>query len=106
MSTGKQASLCESKKESRSHQALKIVDQAHSGHAYAPQQHNERDELAGTESLEEDIGERLGKRVGNEEEGEGGIVLTPGDVQAVLKTVESGISDIGPVEETDQVEKT
>lgn len=82
------------------------MDQAHSGHAYPPKQHNERYEPAGTESLEEDIGERLGKRVGNEEEGEGGIVLTPSDVQAVLKTVESGISDIGSVEETDQVEKT
>ena len=82
------------------------MDQTHSGHAYPPKQHNEWYELAGTESLEENIGERLGKRVGNEEEGEGGIVLTSSDVQAFLKTVKSRISDIGSVEETDEVEKT
>ena len=82
------------------------MNQAHSGHAYPPKQHNEWYEFAGTKSLEEDIGERLRKRVGDEEKGESSIVLTPSDVQTVLKTIEPGISNIGSVEETDQVEQT
>ena len=81
------------------------MDQAHSGHAYPPKQHNERYEFAGTKSLEEDICERLGKGIGDEEKGESSIVLTPCDVQTVLKTIQLSISDIGSVEETDQVEE-
>ena len=82
------------------------MNQSHCRHAYPPKQHDEWNESAGTKSLEEDIGERLGERVGYEEKRESSIVLPPSDVQTVLKTIESGISDIGSVEETDQVEQT
>ena len=82
------------------------MNQAHSGHAYPPKQHYEWYKFTGTKSLEEDIGERLRKGVGDEEERESSIVLTPSDVQTFLKSIEFSISDIGSIEETDQIEQT
>lgn len=79
--------------------------QAHCRHAYPPEKHNKWYELAGPESLEEDIGERLGKRVGNEEERKGSIVLTSSDIQGIFKPFQSRVPNIRSVKEADEVEK-
>lgn len=56
------------------------MGQAHGGHAYAPQDHDDGNEDAGAKAFEEDIGQGLEKRVRDEEDAESGIVLAGGDV--------------------------
>lgn len=81
------------------------MDQTHHRHADTPQDHNARDEDAGPQPLQQDIRQRLGERVRDEKDRESGIVLAPSDVQGTLQVVQSGISDVGPVEEADEVEQ-
>lgn len=76
---GEQAGLGEPEEEARGHEALEVVDEPHGRHANAPEDHDDGDEDAGAEALEQDVGEGLGERVGDEEDGQGCVVLAARD---------------------------
>ncbi len=82
------------------------MSQAHGDHCGTPQYHYDGDEDAGTEAFEEDIGQGFEKGVGDEEDGQAGIVLAAGDVEAFLEAIKPGVAYVGTIEEGDQVEKT
>lgn len=79
--------------------------QPHGHHHNTPKHHDDRDEYAGSETLQQHVGQRFGEGVGDEEDGETGVVLAGGDVEAFLQAVEFGIADVGAVEEGDEIEE-
>ena len=81
------------------------MSQSHCRHRDTPERHDDRNEDAGTKALEQDVGQGLEEGVGDEEDGEAGIVLAAGDVQGFLQAIKFGVADIGAVEEGDEVEK-
>ena len=80
--------------------------QPHTGHADPPQDHNDRDENARSQPFKQNVGQRLEAGVGDEEDGETGIVLAAGDVETLLEAVKLGVADVGAVEEGDEIEET
>ena len=101
----KQPSFRKPQPPPRSHHALEIMRQPHRGHHNPPKHHNNRYEDTRPQPLEQDIGEGFKERVGDEENGETGIVLATCDLEGLLETVETRIADVGAVEEGDQVEQ-
>ena len=79
--------------------------QTHGDHTNAPEDHDDGDENARTEALEQDVGQRFEEGVGDEEDGQASVVLAAGDVEAFLEAIELGVADIGAVEEGDEVEE-
>ena len=99
--TREQARLRQPKKEPSGHHALEVVAKTHSHHADTPEDHNDGDEDGRAKTLEKNIGEGFGERVGDEENGEAGIVLATGDSEGFLEADDAGIADVGAVEEGD-----
>ena len=81
------------------------MGQAHGRHDSAPQQHDDWDEDRRAQALEQDVRQGLEERVGDEEDGQAGIILAARDVEGVGQAVEFGIADVGAVEEGDEVEE-
>lgn len=81
------------------------MGQAHGHHRYAPYCHDDRDENTGPKALEQDVGDRFKEGIGNEEDGEAGIVLTAGDVEGRFEAVELGVADVRAVEKGDEIEE-
>ena len=79
--------------------------QAHGSHDNPPQDHDGGDEDAGLESFQQDVGEGLEKGVRDEEDGERGVVIPSGHVQACLEPVELCIANVCSVEETAEVQE-
>ena len=79
--------------------------QAHANHTDAPKNHNNWDENARSQALEQDVRQRLKAGVGDEKDGEAGIVLAARDVEALLEAVEFCVANVGAVEEGDEVEE-
>lgn len=102
----KETGLGQTQKEPRRHQSRPIVNQSHGGHTQSPRQHNCWYEDAGAKSLEQYIGDGFGQGVGHEEDGEGGIILPAGDVQALQQAIQFCVPNICPVEEAYQIEET
>ena len=105
VNAGEQARLGETQPPSRRHHTLEVMGQAHGCHDGPPQQHDDGDEDRRAQALEQDVRQGFEERVGDEEDGEAGIVLPPRDVQGVGQAVELGIADVGAVEEGDEVEE-
>ena len=102
---GEQPRLGESQPPPRRHHALEVMGQAHGHHDRAPQHHDDGDEDRRAQALEQDVRQGLEERVGDEEDGQAGIVLAARDVEGVGQAVEFGIADVGAVEEGDEVEE-
>ena len=64
----------------------------HGGHADTPEDHDDGDEDAGPESLEQDIGQGFGKSVRDKKDGEGAIVLATGDAEVGFEAIEAGVA--------------
>ena len=79
--------------------------QAHGYHDNTPKQHDDRDEDAGSEAFQQDVGQRFKAGVGDEEDGEACVVLASRDMQTRLESIEFGIANIRSVEEADEVEE-
>ena len=79
---------------SSSRKTTEVVAETHCDHDDTPQNHNGWNEDARPQALEEDVGQRLKKRVGNEKNGEGGIVLARGHVKILRKAINFGISNV------------
>ena len=79
--------------------------QTGASHADSPDDHDERDEDSRTKALEQDVGQRLEDGVGNEEDRERGIVGAVRQVEVSQQTIDLRISDVGSVQEADQVEE-
>lgn len=80
--------------------------QSHAGHAEAPGNHDGGYEDTRTKAFEKNVGDGFCQSIGDEENGESGIVLAGGDVQALLQAVQFCIPNVCSIEEADQVEKT
>ena len=104
--TREQASFCQAQEEPRGHQTLEVMAQAHGRHDYAPQDHDQRNENAGSKALEEHVGQGFGQCVGDEEDGQGSIVLATCHVEILLQAIQFCVADIGSVEKTDEVQQT
>ena len=98
-------SFSQTEEEARRHHPLEIMRQPHRHHHNPPEHHDRGDEDGRPEPLEEDVGQRLEERVGDEEDGQAGVVLPACDVQRFLEAVEFGVADVGPVEKGDEVEE-
>lgn len=79
--------------------------QSHGCHDNAPKEHDSRDEDAGTKSLEEDVCQRFGEGVRDEEDGQSGVVLAASDVKGFFEADETGIANVGTIEKADQIEE-
>ncbi len=101
-----QTSFGQTEEKPRSHQSLVVMDQAHGHHDDAPHGHNQGNEDARSQALEEDVREGFGQGVRDEEDGEGGVVLAVCHVEILLQAIQFRIPDVGSVEETDEVEET
>ena len=77
------------------------MDDAHAHHDDAPGQHDGGKEDAGPQTLEEDIGQGFGERVGNKEDGEGRIVLLGfiNNAEVLVQAIDFRISNIGACSE-------
>lgn len=102
---GEEAGLGQAEEPACGHHAGEAVGQAHGDHDDAPDGHDDGDEDAGPETFEHDVGQGLEDGVGDEEDGEGEIVLARGDVDAGLEAIEFGVPDVGSVEKGDEVEE-
>lgn len=69
---------------SSGHHSLKVVGQAHGAHGDAPERHNNGNEDAGSQPLEQNVRQGLKEGVGDEEDGQAGIVLAAGDMETLL----------------------
>ena len=101
----KQPGLGQTQEEPGGRQALEVVHQPHCHHDDPPQDHDQRDEDARPQALQQDVGQRFSEGVGDEEDGEGSVILAAGHFQVLLQAIEPGVSDVGSVEETDEVEE-
>ena len=81
------------------------MSQPHRHHDDPPQEHDDGDEDGRPQALEQDIGQGFEERVGDEEDGQAGVVLPSRDVQRVGQAVELSVADVGAVEEGDEVEE-
>lgn len=81
------------------------MGQTHRDHDDTPDGHYCGNENRGSEALEQDVGQGLEESVGDEEDGQTGIILTTGDFQGLLQAVELGVADVGAVEEGDEVQE-
>ena len=79
--------------------------ETHSHHANTPEHHDDGDEDGWAEAFKEDIGEGFSEGVGDEKDGEAGVVLATGDSEIFLKADDAGVADVGAVEEGDEVEE-
>ena len=68
--------------------------EAHRDHTNPPQNHDDRDEDTGSESFEQDVRQRFKEGIGNEEDGQAGIVLAAGNMKGLLETVELSVPNI------------
>ena len=82
------------------------MGQAHTYHANSPQYHDDGYKDAGSQAFEEDVGDGLEEGVGDEEDGETGIVLAASDMKTCSEAVKFGVADICTVKEGDEVEET
>ena len=74
--------------------------QSHGRHADPPPHHDDGQEYARSIFLEQDVGQRLEDGVGDEEDGEGRVVLAICQVEIFLQTVDFGVAYGGPTEVT------
>ncbi len=81
------------------------MHETHRHHADAPHQHDGRDEDGRAKTLEEDLGERLKERVGDEEDCQRNVVLGVGHLEVLLQALDLGIANVGAVEEGNEVEE-
>lgn len=79
--------------------------QAHGDHHDTPHEHDKGDENTGSKALEKDIGQGFEEGVGDEKDGEAGIVLTARYVETLLKAVKLRVPDIRSVQKADKVEE-
>ena len=100
-----QSSFSHAEKKASGHHAMEIVSEAHGDHDDAPEEHDDRDEDGRAQALKEDIGQRLEEGVGDEEDGEAGIVLAAGNVKGFIEVVELRVADVGPIEEGNEVQE-
>jgi len=103
---GEEAGLGEPEEPTGGHHAAEVVRQTHGDHDDAPNDHDGGDEDGGPEALQGDVGGRLEDGVGDEEDGQGGVVLAAGDVQGLLQAVQPGVADVGPIEKGHEVQQT
>ena len=68
--------------------------QAHGRHHDAPYDHDGGQEDTGPQALEEYIGQRLETGVGDEEDGEAGVVATRSEVEIVGQAVEFSVANV------------
>ena len=96
--------------------------ESHERHAKPPENHNSREEDAGLETFEKDVGERLKAGIGDEEYAQRSIILAIGQVKILLEAVDFGVTlvwsvnigeerqiaayNVGSVEEGHEVEET
>jgi hypothetical protein len=102
---GEQTRLGQTEKPARRRQSREIGHQAHERHTDAPGEHDGWDEDAGTPAFEQDLGEGFEEGVGDEEDGQGEVVLAVGHMQVGLEALDLGVADVGAVEEGDEVEE-
>ena len=100
-----QSSLCHAEEKPGSHHTLEVVRQTHGDHCDAPDDHDARNEDARSKALQEDVGEGFEEGIGDEEDGEAGIVLTAGDVETFLEAIQLRVADIGSIEKGDEIEQ-
>ncbi len=81
------------------------MGQAHGDHCYTPQNHDDRNENTGAKALEQDVGQGFEEGIRDEEDGEAGIVLAAGNMEALLEAIKPGIAYIGTIEEGNEVEE-
>ena len=81
------------------------MGQTHGDHCDTPDDHDGRNENTRSKALQKNIGEGFEEGVRDEEDGEAGIVLAAGDVEAFLQPIELRITDVGSVEEGDEIEE-
>ena len=103
--TGVQPSLRDAKEESCSEQALEVRDDTHEGHDSAPSDHDSRQPDGRPKAFKEEIGRHLEDAVGEEEDGEGPIVLGPRHVEVLLQAFDLCVADVAAVEEGEEVEE-
>jgi hypothetical protein len=98
------------------------VAESHERNAKPPDNHNSREEDAGLETFETDVGERLKAGIRDEEYAQRSIVLAIGHVKTFLEAIDFGVGvawsvdieerrrigayNVGPVKEGHEVEET
>ena len=70
-----------------------------------PEDHNCRNKDTRSRPSENNVGDRFKDRVGNEEDGQRGVVLTVGHPEIFLQAIELCVPDIGPIQERTQIEQ-
>ena len=103
--TGVQPSLGHAQEEPRCEQALEVRDDAHEGHDSAPSNHDGGQPDGRAEAFEEEVGRHLEDAVGEEEDGEGPVVLGAGHVEVFLQTFDLCVADVAAIEKGEEVEE-
>ena len=82
------------------------MHKAHGRHDDAPENHDDGNEDGWSETLEQNLGQRLEASIGDEENGEGQVILRACQFQIFAQASDFGIADVGTVEEGGEVQET
>jgi hypothetical protein len=99
------ACFSDTEEETARVQAGLVVDDAHEGHDGAPHEDDAGEEDARRPSLDGNVGQRLEAGVRDEEDGQGNVVVGALHVERFLHLGNTGISNVGAVQERQEIEQ-
>jgi hypothetical protein len=82
------------------------MHKAHGRHDDAPEKHDDRNEDGWSETFEQNLSQRLKSGIGDEEDGQGQVVLRTCHVQIFGEASDFGIADVGTIQEGREVKQT
>ena len=95
----------DTKEETAGVQAGLVVDHTHEGHDGTPDEDDGGKEDTRRPALDGDVGEGLKSGVGDEEDGQCDIVVGATHVERLLHVGDTGIANVGAVEEGQEIEQ-
>lgn len=105
--TREQATLSKTKSHTRSKEATEVVSDTHEGGADSPSDHDGGNPNGRAEALHGHVGGNLSGDVEGEEDGDGDVVVPlASHAQSLLEAGELGVTNVGSVEEREEVEES
>lgn len=102
--TREQSSLRKTEEETARQQSSLILDNAHDSHDGSPEEDDGREENTRRVALEQKIGKGLSSGIGDEEDCQSIVVVAAAHVDAVFHFRYTGISNVGPVQEGEEIQ--
>lgn len=103
--TGEQTSLSNTEEPTASKQTSLVVNNTHESHDDTPGENNAGEKDTGRPFLDGNVGERLETGIRNEEDGQSVLIITITHVEISLHVSNTSISNVGTVQEGEQIQQ-